>query len=66
MNRRSLTRRQQQIVACVGRGMSYAQIAAQIYVSERTVRREVARMKEAAGAATLAALLRELTSQARR
>jgi DNA-binding CsgD family transcriptional regulator len=53
----ALTYRQGKILMYIGQGMTYQEIAARMYVSERTVRREVSRMKELVDAATLPVLL---------
>ena len=60
--RRALTRQQLAILAKIQRGMTYKEIASDLYMSERTVRREVARMKEIAGAPTIPVLVSRLGS----
>jgi DNA-binding NarL/FixJ family response regulator len=45
----SLTEREAEVLACLGEGLSNAQIAARLYLSEATVKGYVSRMLEKLG-----------------
>jgi len=47
----SLTEREAQVLACLGEGLSNAQIAARLYLSEATVKGYVSRMLDKLGCA---------------
>lgn len=55
--KKSLTRRQKDIIVGLELGLTYEEIGIRLFVSERTVRREVFRMKELFEATTLPVLL---------
>ena len=55
-----LTDRQHQVVTGICQGMTYAELAQQLYLSERTVRRIVAHLKDLVDAATVPELIARL------